>query len=230
MNIKQTRFSTLMLSTFLVLFAINSNAQITDKGNFLIGGTMGFSTAESSFEIEGNEGMIDGKGSKSTLFNIAPAVGYFFAPNVAIGIGLDYTVSRVEEPEDITDPDSAINEEYDSDLLFGPYARYCLPVGEDKAFFVETTFGFGSSINEFEIDEGTQTTSTNVLAIGVGPGFTIFSNDAIGIEALAKYNWARSRTDVDFQGVDTETTSFTNAIDFSVGLQFYFTRLQSATN
>ena len=55
-----------MLSTFLVLFAINSNAQITDKGNFLIGGTMGFSTAESSFEIEGNEGMIDGKGSKST--------------------------------------------------------------------------------------------------------------------------------------------------------------------
>jgi len=226
---KLTKCITIIASVIFAMATTSLHAQITDKGNFLVGGTLGFSSAESSFEIEGNNGTIDGQGTRSTLFNIAPAIGYFFAPNFAVGVGLDYTVSRVEEPEDVTDPESPVNEEFDSDLLFGPYARYYLPVGEDKAFFVETTFGFGSSLNEFEVDEGTQTTSTNVLAVGVGPGFTIFSNDAIGIEALAKYNWARSRTDIDFQGIETETTSFTNAIDFSVGLQVYFTRLQTVS-
>ncbi len=38
---------------------------------------------------------------------------------------------------------------------------------------------------------------TNIFAIGAGPGFTIFSSDAIGIEALIKYNYARSKFDID---------------------------------
>jgi hypothetical protein len=60
----------------------------------------------------------------------------------------------------------------------------------------------------------------------VGPGFTIFSNDALGIEALVKYNYARSKFDVDLAGVKTSTTTKTNQIALSLGLQLYFAGLR----
>lgn len=224
----QQLFITLFALSFA--FAMNAQTQATAKGNFLIGGTLGFSTASSSFEVSGDAGTVNGDAGRSSQFNIAPAIGYFFTDNLAVGIGLDYTLNTSETPEIATDPDSEVNKTIDSDLLFGPYARYYFPLGQDKAFFVEGTFGIGSSVDQIELDGGDQTAATNVMAVGVGPGFTIFSSDAIGIEALVKYNWARSNTDIEFQEITTETTSFTNALDFSVGLQFYFTRVAPATN
>jgi len=225
MRIKQL-FITLFALSFV--FAMNAQTKMTSKGNFLIGGTLGFSTASSSFEVNGDAGTVSGDAGRASQFNIAPAIGYFFSDNLALGIGLDYTLNTSNTPENTTDPDSEMNKSVDSDLLFGPFARYYFPLGEDKAFFVESTFGIGSSVNQIEVDGNNQTASTNVMAIGVGPGFTIFSSDAIGIEALVKYNWARSNTDIEFQEATTETTSFTNALDFSVGLQFYFTRVAAA--
>ncbi|MEM8527518.1 MAG: outer membrane beta-barrel protein [Bacteroidota bacterium] len=224
------KFKHLLSLVLICVFAFSASAQVTDRGNFLIGGTLGFSAATSDFEVDGTTGKIDGNAGTSSQFNIAPAIGYFFTDNFALGIGLDYTLNTSKVPEDPTDPNSDVNKTIDSDLLFGPFARYYLPITDDKAFFVESTFGIGSSANEIVIDGNAQTTSTNVMAIGIGPGFTIFSSDAIGIEALAKYNWARSNTDIEFQEVNTESTSYTNAIDFSVGLQFYFSRVNAAGN
>jgi hypothetical protein len=205
-------------------------AQVTKSDNFLIGSTIGFSTAQSNFEIDENNQQIEGKGTRSSQFNIAPAIGYFLTDNFAMGIGLDYTSNITREPESVLDPNSDIDRQEDSDLLFGPFARYYLPFGQDKAFFLETTFGIGSSSNTIRIDGVNQNISTNVLALGVGPGFSIFSSDGIGIEALAKYNWARSNTETDFGDVVTITNSYTNAIDLSIGLQIYFGRIIPATS
>ncbi|MEM9990709.1 MAG: outer membrane beta-barrel protein [Bacteroidota bacterium] len=221
-------YKSTLLAFVLALLCANVSAQITDRGNFLIGGTLGFSTASSSFEVTEEGQTEEGDSGNSVQFNFAPAIGYFFTDNLAIGIGLDYTLNTTTTPESLSDAGGDSDKIVDSDLLFGPYARYYFPVGEDKAFFVEGSFGIGNSVNDIEIDDQNQTTATSVTALGIGPGFTIFSNDAIGIEALAKYNWARSNTDIDVNGISTESTSFTNALDFSVGLQFYFTRLEAA--
>ena len=68
--------------------------------------------------------------------------------------------------------------------------------------------------------------SSVTVAFGAGPGFTIFSNDGIGIEALVKYNYARSKFDIDIAGEKTTTTTKTNQIALSLGVQFYFSGLR----
>ncbi|MCO6480882.1 MAG: hypothetical protein J5I94_29840, partial [Phaeodactylibacter sp.] len=141
---------------------------------------------------------------------------------------MDYTLNRLREPKNINDPNTDYEKSYDSDLLFGPFTRVYLPVGEDKAFFLEATMGFGSSESQVSIDGVSQTVSNDVLAIGVGPGFTILSHDAIGIEAQLKYNWARSNAEIIFNEINTNTQTFTNQIDFSIGLQVYFARVKPA--
>lgn len=216
---------------FLILlagavFVAPVSGQISDGGNFMIGTSLGFSTSSSEVEVKNNGSATRGQGTEATQFNIAPKIGYFITNNWALGIGLDYTLSRVREPENVLNPDTDFDTSYDSDLLFGPFTRFYFPVGLDKALFLEGTFGFGSSSNEININGDPQTTNNNVLAMGIGPGFTIYSQDAIGIEALVKYNWAYSQSSIDFQETVSETTNITNALDFSVGLQIYFARLQ----
>ena len=113
-------------------------------------------------------------------------------------------------------------------LLFGPFGRYYLPMAADMAFFLEGNFGFGNASDNLLIAGETQRINTNIMAFGLGPGFTIFSSSAIGIEALVKYNFARSRFDTDIAGVQRETISRTNQFDFSIGFQFYLGGIEAA--
>ncbi|MCB0643683.1 MAG: outer membrane beta-barrel protein, partial [Phaeodactylibacter sp.] len=163
----------------LLFIAGTVGAQITDRGNFIIGGTLGFSTASSNVEQNLSGENTAFEGSTSTQFNIAPSIGYFLVRNFAVGVGMDYTFNAVE------DPDGSMED--DSDLLFGPFMRLYLPISDDMSFFLESTAGFGSSSNTSTIDGANQNISTDVFAFGVGPGFTIFSSNAVGIEALVKY-------------------------------------------
>ncbi len=201
-----------MLSLALV-FGMNTNATAqasnTEKGTFMIGGELGLSSTSSTTNAAGNTN----QGSNSLQFNIAPSVGYFVVDHFAVGIGVDYTLST------ITDRDDNDNSQFDSDLLFGPFVRYYIPFG-DKALFFEADFGFGNSNASFN----DQSVNTTVLAAGIGPGFTIFSNDHIGIEALAKYKYGSSRNVTEVNNMKTESTTTTHAFDFSIGLQVYFTR------
>ena len=143
--------------------------------------------------------------------------GYFLFNNFTLGIGLDYTSS--------TETRAGEDKTKDSDLLFGPFARYYFPFG-DKAIFLQGNFGFGNSADNLTIGTEKQNINTNILAVGAGPGFTIFSNDAIGLEALVKYNYARSKFDLDIAGVKTTTTTKTNQIALSLGIQVYFAGLK----
>lgn len=207
----------LILGAVLITAGI-TNAQITNKGNFIIGGTMGFSAANSDVEQTLNGETISERAEASQI-NVAPSLGYFFADNFALGFGMDYTLNTVRQPD---------GRSIDSDLLFGPFGRYYFPAGTDKAFFIETNFGFGSSIDEAELNGTSQAVNTNVFAVGVGPGFTIYSSDAIGIEALVKYNHARSNSSTTVENASVNTITLTNQVDFSVGLQVYLSRLQRA--
>jgi hypothetical protein len=148
---------------------------------------------------------------------VSPSLGYFLLDNFTLGIGLDYTSSSETRAGEAKTKDS--------DLLFGPFARFYFPFG-DKAIFLQGNFGFGNSSDNFNDGTGTQNINTNILAVGAGPGFTIFSNDAIGLEALVKYNYARSKFDIDLGGVKTSTTTKTNQIALSLGIQIYFAGLK----
>lgn len=188
--------------------------QTLDRGNFLVGANLGFSRAATERSVTTDGDKEKGEGPSSMQFNIAPNLGYFLVDNLVLGIGLDYTLSSVKQPnEDKTD---------DSDLLFGPFVRYYFPFNDDMALFLVSTFGFGNSSDETLIGTTTKSINTNIIALGVGPGFTIFSRNGVGIEAIFKYNYARSAFDTEEGGVKTSTKSLTNQFDIGLGLQFYF--------
>lgn len=211
-----------LLLTALIGLGLQLEAQVTSGGNFIIGTTMGLSTAKSKISQESGDGTTETDSPSSSQFSFSPSVGYFIIENVAVGIHMDYTSSEVKEPN--------LDRTTDSDLLFGPLVRFYLPFADDMAFFLEGGFGFGNSNDEKYFGEERQRINTNIFAYGVGPGFTIFSNKAIGIEALLKYNYARSNFDTEIGGIERNTISRTNQFDFSVGFQFYFSAIRPATD
>ncbi len=205
-----------------MLMALALSAQVTQSGNFILGSTVGFSTAHSNITQEATGGISNEESPYSTQVNIAPSVGYFLFDNFALGIRMDYTMSRVEEA----------NDEFteDSDVLFGPFSRFYLPLTEsnDMYLFAEAGFGFGNSRDVKELSTGNQRINTNLFAFGVGPGITVIASNAIGLEAVVKYNFARSEFDTEIAGIKANTTTKTNQIGISLGLQFYFTGFKAA--
>lgn len=207
-------FLILILATVLSSVA---QGQFTDRGRFMLGSAVGFATNTSqiSYSSQTPDGTADEP--QNTQWNVAPYIGYFLFDDFTLGIGLDYTSS--------SETRQGAQKTKDSDLLFGPFARYYFPF-DDKAFFLQGNFGFGNSSDNLTIGGENQNINTNILAVGAGPGFTIFSNDGIGIEALVKYNYARSKFDIDIAGVKTTTTTKTNQIALSLGIQLYFSGLK----
>jgi outer membrane protein W len=201
------------LFLFLLLPTCSLNAQFMQGGDFLIGSTVGFSSTSSKVSQSSTIGTGE-KTPRALQINLNPNIGYFLTDDFALGIGLDYTYSHQRDADN--------NRRTDSDFLFGPFVRYYLPVQERMAFFGVLDFGFGNSSNENLLLTGNESVSSNIFAVGVGPGFTILSSNSIGIEAIFKYNFARSKFNTELGGVSTSTTTNTNQFDVSLGVQFYF--------
>ena len=220
----------LIFSIFAISAIAQSNFQHTQRGNFVMGSRIGFSTAKSTIEVESTTGTIKGDGGSSSQFSLAPAIGYFFARNFVAGIGLDWLRTSSSTGVDVSGGTAPPLTSSNNNVLFGPFMRYFIPTGEDKAFFIGTNLNFGNAKNEFTgSDNMTQSINTKLLTIGVGPGFTIFSDDGWALEALAKYNFAKSDSEIDIQGIKRTSYSWTNAFDFSIGVQYYFGGFKTAT-
>jgi hypothetical protein len=199
-----------LFSLFAALLHFGVSAQLLERGNFMVGSTIGFSTANSKVTIGDNEG----EGLSAQQVNIAPAIGFFVLDNFALGLGADYTLNSVTEPgQDKTT---------DSDLLFGPFARYYFPMGDNVALFMVANFGFGNSTDEQIVGENKQSIETNVFAIGAGPGLTVYSKGGFAIETTLKYNYANSKFDTEIGGVTSTTKTRTNQFAVALGFQYYF--------
>ena len=202
--------------------------QPTVRGNFVIGSRIGFSTAKSEVDVQSAAGSVKGDGGSSSQFNLSPGIGYFFADNLVLGIGMDWINTQSSTGVDLNGGTSVPQESDNNNILFGPFIRFFLPTGDDNAFFIGSVFGFGNSNNSFTVDNQTQSIDNSLLTIGVGPGYTIYSKNGLALEALVKYNFARSTSEIDIQGVKRTSKTLTNAVDFSVGLQYYFGGFRSA--
>jgi outer membrane protein W len=216
------------------LFAVVTMAQVefqpAERGNFIIGSRIGFSAAKSKVDVQYAAGSIKGDGGSSAQFNLSPGIGYFFANNIVLGVAMDWLRTNSNTGVDLNGGTAAPQTSVNNNILFGPFVRFFIPTSTDKAFFIGSTVGFGNSKNQFTADNNTQSINTNLLNIGVGPGFTIYSSNGLALEALVKYNFAKSNSEIDVQGVKRVSKTWTNAIDFSVGIQYYFGGFRTANN
>ncbi|WP_353483352.1 outer membrane beta-barrel protein [Haliscomenobacter sp.] len=223
----------LIMALILSMTAVSAMTQVTllqptQRGNFVIGSRIGFSTAKSSVDVQSTTGSIKGDGGSSAQFNLSPGIGYFFAQNFVVGISMDWLKTNSSTGVDLNGGTLAPQKSENNNVLFGPFVRYFFPTGEDKAFFLGTTVGFGNSKNQFVSNNTTQTINNSLLTIGVGPGFTIYSKNGLALEALVKYNFARSNSEINVQDVNRISKTWTNAVDFSVGIQYYFGGFKAA--
>ena len=223
------------MALILSMMAVSAMAQVTllqptQRGNFVIGSRIGFSTAKSSVDVQSTTGSIKGDGGSSSQFNLSPGIGYFFAKNFVVGISMDWLKTHSSTGVDLNGGTLAPQKSENNNVLFGPFIRYFFPTGEDKAFFLGTTVGFGNSKNQFISNNSTQTINNSLLTIGVGPGFTIYSKNGLSLEALVKYNFARSNSEINVQDLNRISKTWTNAVDFSVGIQYYFGGFKAATH
>lgn len=210
----------------LLLGAATMNAQnnvaCLSKGNFAIGTRLGFSSATTNISVDAPNAVAASGGNTSTQISVTPTIGYFFARNFVVGMGMDYIANASRDNDAGTS--AGTEKTSDSKLLFGPYARYYIPVADDQAFFIGAVSGFGNSDTQVQVNGDNQTVRTNLTNIGIGPGYSIFANNCISMDAQIKYNYGTSRNSVNVAGVTSTTRTNTNAWDFVVGFHYYFTR------
>ncbi|WP_373548250.1 hypothetical protein [Haliscomenobacter sp.] len=212
----------MILIAFGGLSAQQSNFYPTQRGNFMIGSSMGFSISKSSIDVQSNTGSVQGDGGRASQFNLSPSIGYFLGQNFVMGIGMDWLRTTSTAGVDLGDATVPPVRSENDNLLFGPFVRYYIPSGENKAYFLDATIGFGNSRNQFIENKETQIIDNSLLSIGVGPGFTIFASDGIALEALVKYNFAKSDSQINVGEISRTSVTWTNALDFSVGIRYYF--------
>ena len=204
------------------IFLISANlifAQYTAKGNFMVGGTTGFSTAKST--VENNTDGVSVGGTRTTQFNLTPNLGYFLTDDFALGLRMDYAKNKIKYNDGSVDASN--------NSIFGPFVRYYLPTTTNRTLFFGAGVGFGNSSDQIQLATGQQNIENRLMAISGGPGFTIFSNDAIGIEGLVRYYFIRNNSDISLPNqTPISTTINTSQVDFSIGIQFYLSGVRAA--
>lgn len=219
----QLRLTTLFVAFFsLMQYTSHAQNEALNGGNFMIGSGLGYVNSVTDVQINSSGSIVRG-GNSVYQFHITPSIGYFVVRNFSFGLGMDYLLTSSRDKTQ----NSASNNQRTSDtkLLFGPFARLYLPFGGQQAFFLGAVYGFGKSETEIADAGGVpQTVRTSISTFGAGPGYAIFSNSRVSLEAQAKYNYGISRNTLSVDAVNQTTKTNTTAWDFVVGLHFFFAR------
>jgi hypothetical protein len=170
-NFKNTKAMQFKKSLFLfsLLICFTTQAQIT-KGNFLVGGTGGFSKYKSTIVNDNS-----GAAQKGVGLQIAPNVGYFVVDNFVTGVGLGYSYSNPSG-----------NNNNSSSYSLGPFARYYFLKPEkmiNPFFQASYSFSKGKSENGGKFSNS---------GYGLKAGTAIFFNSSVALELGINYTYSNS--------------------------------------
>ena len=161
----------LALIFLITFFTITTNAQLT-KGNWLIGGSLTLSTAEST-NISNN---IEYK-TKSAGFGIMPNLGYFVLDNFCVGTSVGFSYSN---PEGDNNNSSGIS--------VSPFVRYYF-LDSEKTINVFANVGYGYSTSESETG---YKSNGNGYLVSAGP--VIYFNSSVGLEMTLNYSNSKNNS------------------------------------
>ena len=188
---------TLMIIILVACFGINAGRAQTQRGNVMWGASVS------------NIGLDFQKGNTAFSMTLTPKIGYFmqddlvFGPEVLLGLNTS---------------DGFTSFSYG----LGGFGRHFLSpsaakgVWEEARWFVEGNVGItGSNVKT----EGSPSTHTNGLGVGLGPGLSYFITKSIALEGLLKYNL----------GVGFGNSTTTNRLNLGIGFQIYIPGRQLLT-
>lgn len=196
----------LLFSTFLIFgFTTLSHAQL-QEGNFMLGADIGsgLSSTTSSGLFGFNLGLNEDSGYN---IGISPKAGYFVNDYFVVGaiVNLGYTNAAGDDDQ------TSNTFVYGVQGLTRFYVSRAdaevadvIPAGQ---FFMEMSAGF-AGVN---VEDGP---TTNGFAFGFGPGYSLFVNNSVALEASVKYNGLVGGGNTDYQ----------HALGINLGIQVFLSR------
>jgi hypothetical protein len=174
-----------LLAGAIALFGL-SNAQIA-KGTVYLSGSAEYSQKET------NSG-----DNKTEKFNVLPTVGYFVAPNLAVGVGVGYQTEKITDITTTALPGATLVQSSITKkpaFVVAPFVRKYWTLGDKLYIFgqlaVPMQFGKTEVEGSSVLTSGTTTTTNSVsteakytqIGVTVKPGLDYFLNKNWSIEA-----------------------------------------------
>jgi len=194
-----------VILTVAAIFAFGfANAQETTEGGFANGdvfitGAVGFESSKTG-------------DAKTNGFEVAPSVGFFVSPNIALGGRLGYESAN----EEAFELDRTI-----STFTIGAFGRYYVTPASKFSVFGELFAGYRTS--KFEDNIINEEAKSNGFTIQVAPGVSYFLGKNFAIEATwGVLGYATDKPD--FDGAEsTDNFAFgLNMRDINLGLIYKF--------
>lgn len=185
----------------------------TEKGSLLLGGSTNLSPASAGFSFSKSTAKlsngIDLSDTKSYGLNISPAVGYFVADNLAVGMSLGIGFNGYKSGDNDT--------EWENTLSFSPYMRYYVPGSGKVKPYGEAGFSFFSTKSAFGNDDE----RSGSRGIGGGLGTAFFFGPKTSLDLFLNYNYLFSRDEIILSGNPVRINSSTSILAFRVGFTFF---------
>lgn len=178
--------------------AFTTQAQ-TEKGNFLIGGS-----------VEVNTGKNDGAAKSDVNFSVVPSVGYFFDNNFAVGTEIGYAYAKSY---------NVLTSAQSSAFVVRPYLRGYKGINDQFKFFgqLSVPMAFGNNkLGDAEGNNMVKTGKNNNVGVALSPGIAFFPSKKFGIEFSVNgisYN--------DYSVEDNNGNNIGGSKNFNIGANFF---------
>lgn len=196
----------LLFVSILICSSFNAIAQTeegetkpTDKGHFIVDGSVFFSINNSKSEQDGFN-----TESKTFGFGISPKAAYFIVDRLALGLETSFNYTDNE----FTNTDGDKSSSNSTAISVGPFFRYYLMNG----VFGQASLGFGTSNSESNGFEN----KSDFFRYQLGVGYAIFLNQHISLEPIISYQYSKNTNDQ--STFETTNNGFTLGAGFTIYL------------
>lgn len=193
----------------VALFA-GVNAQETETVGFNMGDT--FITGAVGFNSQTTGDV------KNNTFSIAPSVGYFVTPNVAIGARVGYTNSTAKYTEANVNFSNEVNA-----FEIGAFGRYYWMPTSRFSIFSELAANYANAKNTLNAGNVSVDNKANGFNIALAPGINYFLSPNFALEATwGIINYSSVKPDVDGAIATDNFGIGLDLNDISLGLVYKF--------
>ncbi len=175
------------------------------KGDTFITGAIGYTSAkQNNFE--------------ESAFTVAPSVGYFVSPNIAVGARVGYTNGKAED----TFASVTVNEEVET-ANAGLFGRYYTTPASRFSLFGELNVNYSAAKYTENNGVTSMAAKYNGFNFGIAPGVNYFINKNFALEAaVGVLSYSTMKEDVaGAEAVDTFNFGL-NFTDVTLGLVYKF--------
>ena len=206
------------LALAISLNVIQCGFSQTEKGSYLIGGSLGFGVSTNNISNPISYGTTE---QKQTNFSISPNISYFVVKRLSVGLMPQYVYSKTSVPSN--------NESRSNTFSIGPVARYYF-LFNSLAVFPEASYSFGVTKVNTTVDVYLSdfSNSARLYSLKAGIGVAYFLNKNIGVEGRLYFQKNQNTYDHAEDNNGSYSMYYSNytttALLFNIGLQVYLNK------